>query len=95
MNESGQGVLCGMASGLDRCGSGQAPNVNNREDAGNCCEDVTSRTGWKLGTYSKHTQTTHFRLFLLTFLLECYLTEILKIFSFSSTYTGCSLQSCR
>jgi len=45
VNESGQGVLCGTASGLDRCGSGHAPNVNSREDAGNCCEDVTSRTG--------------------------------------------------
>ena len=49
MNESGPGVLCGMASGLARYGSGQAPNVNSGEDTGGCCEDVTPRTGWDFG----------------------------------------------
>lgn len=48
MNESGQGVLCGTASGLDRCGSGQAPNVNSREDTE---EDVTLRTGREFGKF--------------------------------------------
>lgn len=32
--------------GSDRCGSGQAPNVNSAEDT----EDVSSRTGWTLGS---------------------------------------------
>lgn len=50
MNESGLGVLCGTAAGLDRCGSGQAPNVNSTEDTGDRGEDVTSRTGWTLGS---------------------------------------------
>lgn len=38
MIQSGPGVNCGAASGLDKCGSGLALNVNSLEDAG---EDVT------------------------------------------------------
>ena len=67
MNESEPGVLCGTASGLDRCGSGQAPNVNSREDTGDRYEDVTPRAGWEFGKFRAwgdakthtHTQTTY------------------------------------
>lgn len=50
VNESEPGVLCGTAAGLDRCGSGPAPNVNRAErtgeEGGAACRqggDMTSR----------------------------------------------------
>lgn len=49
MNEATLGVFCGMTSGLDRHGSGLAPNVNSAEDIAGCWEDVTSRPGWTRG----------------------------------------------
>lgn len=40
-----QASVSGTVSVLDRSGSGLAPNVNSREDTGDRCGDVTSRTG--------------------------------------------------
>lgn len=54
METHSERVFCGMASGLDRCGSGQAPKVNSREDTENCCEDVTSGTEWSFGKLSTY-----------------------------------------